>query len=90
MGLGVWLLEENTPILHKDSSPRHRDGQQRIEKTDKQKGRVVGGGKKKERYEERQRRPPLPHLHPHQHAGGMKGIKKRGGQRDVQRTEEEE
>lgn len=75
----------NTPILHKDSNPRHWDGQRRIEKTDQQKGRVVGGGKK--RYEENQRRPPLPHLHPHQHAGGMMGIKRGWKQRDEQRTE---
>lgn len=39
----------NTPILHKDSNPRQRDGQQRIEKTDKQKGRVRGGGEKKKK-----------------------------------------
>lgn len=84
----AWMLEEgNTPILHKDSNPRQRDGQQRIEKTDKQKGRVRGeGGKKKKDMRRGLRRPPLPHLHPHQHAGGMMGIKR--GVKTERRTED--
>lgn len=77
----------NTPILHKDSNPRQRDGQQRIEKTDKQKGRVRGEGERKKKDMRRGlRRPPLPHLHPHQHAGGMTGIKR--GVKTERRTED--
>lgn len=83
----AWMLEEgNTPILHKDSNPRQRDGQQRIEKTDKQKGRVRGGGrKKKKRYEERPATTPTPSFTPPSACRWNDGNKEGGENRETNR-----